>query len=75
LLAKHQIRVADLDQVFGKLDLLAPTAKSRLLTACVISIWQDQRATPAEVELLRAFASVMDCPMPPGVAPDTWRAA
>jgi Zn-dependent protease with chaperone function len=75
LLAKHQIRIAELDLVFGKLDLLAPTAKSRLLTACVISIWHDQRAMPAEVELLRAFASVMDCPMPPGVAPDTWRAA
>jgi Zn-dependent protease with chaperone function len=75
LLAKQQIRIAELDLVFGKLDLLAPTAKSRLLTACVISIWQDQRATPAEVELLRAFASVLDCPMPPGVAPDTRRAA
>lgn len=69
LLAKDQIRIADLDQVFGRLDRLAPAAKSRLLTACVISIWHDQRATPAEVELLRAFASVLDCPMPPGVAP------
>ncbi len=75
LLAKDQIRTGDLDQVLGKLDLLAPAAKSRLLTACVISIWHDQRATPAEVELLRAFASVLDCPMPPGMAPSGGRAA
>jgi hypothetical protein len=75
LLAKDQIRIADLDQALGKLDQLAPADKSRLLTACVISTWHDQRATPAEVELLRAFASVLDCPMPPGVAPGGRRAA
>ena len=75
LLSKEQIRIADLDQVFGKLDLLTPAAKSRLLTACVISTWHDRKATPAEVELLRAFASVLDCPMPPGMAPEGRRAA
>lgn len=75
LLAKDQIRMADLDQALGKLDQLAPTAKSRLLTACVISTWHDQRATPAEVELLRAFASVLDCPVPPGIAPGGRHAA
>ncbi|MEP6972409.1 MAG: M48 family metallopeptidase [Betaproteobacteria bacterium] len=75
LLAKDQIRIADLDLVLGKLDLLAPAAKSRLLTACVISIWHDQRATPTEVELLRAFASVLDCPIPPGLAPGGRRVA
>jgi len=75
LWAKDQIRTADLDQVFGKLNLLAPTVKSRLLTACVISTWHDEKATPVEVELLRAFASVLDCPMPPGVAPAMRRTA
>lgn len=75
LLAKDQIRIADLDQALGKLDQLAPADKSSLLTACVVSTWHDQRATPAEVELLRAFASVLDCPMPPGVAPGGRRAA
>jgi len=75
LLARDQIRIADLDQALGKLDRLAPAAKSRLLTACVISIWRDERATPAEVELLRAFASVLDCPMPPDMAPGGRRAA
>jgi Zn-dependent protease with chaperone function len=69
LLAKDKIKIADLDLVFGKLDLLAPTVKSRLLTACVTCIWYDQKATPKEMELLRAFASVLDCPIPPGMAP------
>lgn len=69
LLAMDRISSADLDQALGTLDRLAPADKSRLLTACVISSWHDQRATPTEVELLRAFASVLDCPMPPGMAP------
>jgi Zn-dependent protease with chaperone function len=75
LLAKAQIKITDLDQVFSKLDQLAPAVKSRLLTACVTSTWHDQRATPAEVELLRAFASVLDCPMPTGIAPGARRSA
>jgi len=75
LLAKDQIRIADLNRAFGTLDSLAPAAKVRLLTACVVSTWHDQKATPVEVELLRAFASVLDCPMPPGVAPGGRRAA
>ncbi|MFA5632596.1 MAG: M48 family metallopeptidase [Porticoccaceae bacterium] len=74
LLTKDQIRITDLDQALAKLHQLAPAVKSRLLTACVISTWHDQRAMPAEVELLRAFASVLDCPIPPGVAPGGRRA-
>jgi Zn-dependent protease with chaperone function len=69
LLANDQITSADLDKALANLDLLAPVAKSRLLKACAISIWHDQKATPAELELLRAFASVLNCPMPPGMTP------
>lgn len=68
LLKKEQIRIADLDLALEELDKLKPLAKSRLLKACVASIWHDQRASAVEVELLRAFASVLDCPMPPGMA-------
>lgn len=68
LLAKNEIRIVDLDSALGKLKELKPLAKSRLLKACVTSIWHDQRASAVEVELLRAFASVLDCPMPPGTA-------
>jgi Zn-dependent protease with chaperone function len=68
LLAKNQIRVSDLDLAVGKLEKLKPLAKSRLLKACVASIAHDQRAKAVEVELLRAFAGVLDCPMPSGTA-------
>jgi len=68
LLAKHDIRIVDLDAALRKLKELKPLAKSRLLKACVASIWHDQRASIAERELLRAFAGALDCPMPPGTA-------
>jgi Zn-dependent protease with chaperone function len=64
LLAKNQIRVSDLDPALAKLEQLQPLAKARLLKACAASIGHDQRASTAEVELLRAFADVLDCPMP-----------
>ena len=67
LLAKDQIRIADLDLALEKLEKLKPLAKSRLLKACVASIGRDQRITAVEVELFRAFAGVLDCPVPPGV--------
>ena len=68
LLAKDQVKIADLDLALGKLEQLKPLVKSRLLKACVASIWHDQRATAVEVELFRAFAAVLDCPMPLGAA-------
>jgi hypothetical protein len=68
LLAKNKIEVSDLDVAFEKLDQLKPLAKSRLLRACVVSIGHDQTIAAAEVELLRAFAGVLDCPMPSGMA-------
>jgi len=68
LLAKEQIRIADLDAAFEKLEKLKPMAKSRLLRACVASIGRDQKVTAVELELLRAFAGALDCPMPPALA-------
>jgi len=68
LLAKDQIRISDLDRALGKLENLKPLATSQLLKACAASVWHDQRASAVEVELLRAFAGVLDCPMPPRMA-------
>ena len=68
LLAKDQISIADLDLALGKLEELELLAKYRLLKACIASIGRDQRITAVEVELLRAFAGVLDCPIPPGMA-------
>jgi hypothetical protein len=65
LLAKEEISLSDLDLALGKLARLKPLAKPRLLKGCVASIVHDQRILPVELELLRAFSDVLDCPMPP----------
>ncbi len=64
LLAKNEISVAGLDLSMQKLEMLKPLAKPRLLKACATSVMHDQKISPVEVELLRAFADVLDCPMP-----------
>ena len=65
LLAETDISLSALDAALDKLAKLKPLVKPRLLKACVASIVQDQRVAPVEVELLRAFSDVLDCPMPP----------
>ena len=68
LVPNDGFRVSDLDQALEELEKLKPPAKQRLLRACVASIAQDQRASLVEVELLRAFAAALDCPVPPVTA-------
>lgn len=65
LVAKNDISLPGLDQALKKLEQLKPLAKPQLLKACATSILHDRKITPVEVELLRAFADVLDCPMPP----------
>ena len=65
LRAKSEIRLSGVDAALEKLAGLKPLLKARLLKACVVSIVHDQRVSPVEVELLRAFSDVLDCPMPP----------
>ena len=65
LLAKNEVSLSKLDLALGKLTRMKPLAKPQLLKACVASIVHDQRVSPIEVELLRAFSNVLDCPMPP----------
>ncbi len=65
LLARNEIGLSRLDLALEKLARLKPLAKPQLLKACVASIVHDQRVSPVEVELLRAFSDVLDCPMPP----------
>jgi hypothetical protein len=65
LLAETDISLSALDVALDKLVKLKPLVKPRLLKACVASIVQDQKIAPVEVELLRAFSDVLDCPMPP----------
>lgn len=65
LVKKNVISLADLDRALQKLAQLKPLAKPQLLKACAVSILHDQKISPAEIELLRTFSDVLDCPMPP----------
>jgi hypothetical protein len=65
LVAENKIRLSDLDRSLQKLAKLKPLAKPQLLKACAVSVVHDQKISPVEVELLRAFSDVLDCPMPP----------
>jgi len=67
LLAKDRIRIADLDLALERLEKLRPLSKARLLKACVAGIGRDQKVTAVEMELFRAFAGVLECPVSPGI--------
>ena len=65
LLAKNEIIISALDLSLQKLEMLKPLAKPLLLKACATSVMHDQKVSPVEIELLRAFSDVIGCPMPP----------
>jgi hypothetical protein len=54
-----------LDDAIDKMAQLRPLLKSRLLKACAACIEADGRVTLAGLEMMRAVASSLDCPMPP----------
>ena len=54
-----------LDQAMDKLAQLKPLLKPQLLKACAAAVASDGRLSPLELELLHAFSSVLDCPLPP----------
>jgi len=53
------------DLALEKLMGLKPLVEPRLLKAGIASIVHDQQVCLVEMELLRAFPDVLDCPMPP----------
>ena len=65
LVEKDNVSFSVLDRALERLARLKPLIKPQLLKACAISVIQDTRVSPVEVELLRAFSDVLDCPMPP----------
>lgn len=54
-----------LEVALNRLRQLQPLAKPVLLKAMARCIEQDGDVTPAEGELIRAVADMLDCPMPP----------
>ena len=57
-----------LSQALAKLSKATPTIKKQILSAAVMAISHDKVLTVEEVELFRAMAESMDCPVPPLVA-------
>lgn len=65
LLSRQQINFDNLSTAVDKLAMLKPLLKPRLLKACLAVITLDQEYSPREMELMRAIADVLDCPLPP----------
>lgn len=68
LLPVSEVNLRRVGESLDQLARLAPLEKPLLLKACVKAIVADQQVSAAEVELFRAIADLIDCPMPPLVA-------
>jgi Zn-dependent protease with chaperone function len=65
LINVREINFEVLNEALNELAELKPLQKPALLKACVSCIAADKEFMPIEVELLRAIAAVLDCPVPP----------
>ncbi len=64
-LEKEAISFKKLDRAIDRLSELKPLQMPLLLKACVETVSADNQIKPIEMELVRAIAAVLDCPMPP----------
>ena len=64
-LNESELDLDALDQAMDKLAQLKPLLKPRLLKAAAACVTADGEVTALEMELLRAFSSLLDCPLPP----------
>jgi hypothetical protein len=65
MVPEKRIDLDALGTAVDELALLKPMIKPRLLKACLACITHDQAYSPEEMELMRAVADILDCPMPP----------
>ncbi len=65
MLKEPELDLQQLDKAMDKLNQLKPLLKPQLLKACAASVAADGEVTATELELLRAFSSLLDCPLPP----------
>lgn len=63
--AEEDCTLERLNATLDKLGLASYPVKKQLLQAAIAVIVSDQRVAVEEVELLRAIADSLDCPMPP----------
>lgn len=62
---KSSLRQSSLNRALEKIRLLMPLEKPAILKALCIAAQTDGTITIREVELIRAIADSIDCPMPP----------
>jgi hypothetical protein len=55
------------DQALDEVSLATPLIRRNILYACATAVMADNQALPEEIEVLRAVAAVLDCPIPPFV--------
>lgn len=60
-----ELELKQLDKAMRKLNQLKPLLKPQLLKACAACVVADGEVSATELELLRAFSSLLDCPLPP----------
>lgn len=65
LLPKNELSLDALNNALDVLAQLKPLEKPQLLKACAACITADQKITATEIEIFRAIADTLDCPMPP----------
>jgi len=65
LLPATEISLSKVNDSLDQLAKLAPLKKPLLLKACAKVIVADQQISATEIELFRAIADLIDCPMPP----------
>lgn len=65
IIEKSNISLTKFDLSLEQLDLLKPLLKEQLLKACLVSAMTDNKITSRELELVRAIADTLNCPIPP----------
>lgn len=62
---EKEVTLKAVDAALEKLARLKPLKKPVFLKACAACVAADDEVTATEMELLRAFSSLLDCPLPP----------
>jgi hypothetical protein len=68
-LSREECDWNQLDAVLDKLNEGSFKVKKWLLGAALVCLMHDRETTVEEVELFRAIANTLDCPVPPWITP------
>lgn len=71
LVPKSEVRLSELDRSLQRLAGLKCHKKPALLMSCAVSVAYDEKISALEIEMLRAFSSAIDCPLPPIIPEST----